>query len=88
VDSGVRWPKARIFRQELQMMVMGRRALGWLVVGAALAVGPAPAAGVEVGQAAPDFKLAGTLGGDVSLADFRGKKWVLLEFYGADFSPT
>ena len=43
---------------------------------------------VDVGQAAPDFKLPGTMGGDVALGDFRGKKWVLLEFYGADFSPT
>jgi peroxiredoxin len=32
--------------------------------------------------------LASTMGGDVSLEDFRGKKWVLLEFYGADFAPT
>jgi hypothetical protein len=43
---------------------------------------------VDVGQAAPDFKLPSTMGGDISLGDFRGKKWVLLEFYGADFAPT
>jgi hypothetical protein len=43
---------------------------------------------VDVGQAAPDFKLPSTIGGDISLSDFRGKKWVLLEFYGADFAPT
>jgi peroxiredoxin Q/BCP len=42
----------------------------------------------EVGQRAPDFKLPGTMGADVALSDFRGKKWVLLEFYGADFVPT
>jgi hypothetical protein len=43
---------------------------------------------VEVGEKAPDFKLPGTTGLDVSLSDFRGKKWVLVEFYGADFQPT
>jgi len=43
---------------------------------------------LDAGQPAPDFKLPSTMGGDVSLGDFRGKKWVLLEFYGADFSPT
>ena len=43
---------------------------------------------VEIGQPAPDFKLPSTLGRDISLTDFRGKKWVLLEFYGADFVPT
>ena len=42
----------------------------------------------EVGQPAPTFTLASTTGGDISLNDFRGKKFVLLEFYGADFAPT
>jgi hypothetical protein len=42
----------------------------------------------EVGEKAPDFKLPGTMGIDVSLSEFRGKKWVLVEFYGADFQPT
>jgi hypothetical protein len=72
------------------MIIPGRRAFGWLLVVAALAVvtDPGRAVAVEAGQPAPDFKLAGTLGGDVALADFRGKKWVLLEFYGADFAPT
>ena len=43
---------------------------------------------VEVGEKAPDFKLPSTSGTDISLNDFRGKKWVLLEFYGAAFVPT
>ena len=51
----------------------------------ALAAG---ARAVEVGEPAPAFTLASTTGGDISLSDFRGKKWVLLEFYGADFVPT
>ena len=52
------------------------------------AVGPRQARAVEVGEPAPPFNLAATTGGDISLNDFRGKKWVLLEFYGADFAPT
>lgn len=43
---------------------------------------------VEVGDKAPDFKLAATNGVDIALSDFRGKKWVLIEFYGADFAPA
>ena len=51
-------------------------------------VGLRQARAVEVGEPAPPFNLAATTGGDISLNDFRGKKWVLLEFYGADFAPT
>jgi hypothetical protein len=51
-------------------------------------VGPVRAGAADVGQAAPDFKLASTFGTDIALSDYRGKKWVLLEFYGADFQPT
>ena len=43
---------------------------------------------IEVGEKAPDFKLPATTGLDISLSDFRGKKWVFLEFYGGDFTPT
>ena len=53
-----------------------------------LAVTPRQASAVEVGEPAPAFNLAATTGGDISLNDFRGKKWVFLEFYGADFAPT
>ena len=50
--------------------------------------GPPRASAVEIGQPAPDFKLPSTLGNDVALSDYRGKKWVLIEFYGVDFSPA
>jgi peroxiredoxin Q/BCP len=43
---------------------------------------------IEVGDKAPDFKLPATTGVDISLGDFTGKKFVLLEFYGAAFVPT
>lgn len=46
------------------------------------------ASAVEVGEPAPGFTLPATTGRDISLGDFKGKQWVLLEFYGADFSPT
>ena len=49
---------------------------------------PRPARALDAGEPAPDFTLASTTGGDISLGDFRGKKWVLLEFYGADFAPA
>jgi cytochrome oxidase Cu insertion factor (SCO1/SenC/PrrC family) len=57
---------------------------------AALACGAAPrqAAALDVGHKAPDFTLTSTTGGTISLGQFRGKKLVLLEFYGADFSPV
>ena len=43
---------------------------------------------VEVGDKAPDFTLKSTNGEKISLSQFKGKKHVLLEFYGADFSPV
>ena len=72
---------------------VNRRTFGMVLLGASLGVaavliGHGPAWAVEVGQPAPDFSLASTTGGDIALKDFRGKKWVLLEFYGADFAPT
>jgi AhpC/TSA family protein len=43
---------------------------------------------LEVGDKAPNFTLPSTNGVDISLSDFRGKKWVFLEFYAAAFVPT
>ena len=74
------------------MIILGARScsilFGAALMVASLVTGPGPAVAVEVGDPAPDFKLPSTMGGDVSLSDFRGKKWVLLEFYAADFAPT
>lgn len=42
---------------------------------------------IEAGQPAPEFTLRNQDGEKVSLADFRGRK-VLLVFYPADFSPV
>ena len=49
------------------ILVLGSRALGWLLVGAALTfasivTGPGTALALEVGQPAPDFKLPSSMG--------------------------
>ena len=41
---------------------------------------------VDVGQEAPDFTLKDQSGQDVSLADFRGKKNVVVVFYPFTFT--
>ena len=46
------------------------------------------ASALDVGDKAPDFTLPSTNGVDITLSDFRGKKWVFLEFYAAAFVPT
>jgi len=50
--------------------------------------GASDATAVEIGDKAPDFTLPSTTGEKISLSQFRGKKLVLLEFYGADYSPV
>ena len=43
---------------------------------------------LEVGEKAPDFTLPSTMGGQISLSQFQGKQFVLIEFYGVDFAPV
>lgn len=57
------------------------------LVAAGGVAGVPAAAALEVGDRAPDFSLVSTTGEKISLSQFRGKKTVLLEFYGADFVP-
>ena len=47
-----------------------------------------PTNDIRVGQEAPDFTLPSTLGGEITLSDYRGKKNVLLSFLPAAFTPT
>lgn len=60
--------------------------LGVLLVNAVGMIHRATA--LEVGEKAPDFTLPSTMGGEVSLRQFRGKSHVLLEFYLSDFGPN
>ena len=77
------------------MTTPGRRKGGWalasavvMVVLASLGAGPSSTEALEVGDRAPAFTLPSTNGVDISLSDFRDKKWVFLEFYAAAFVPT
>lgn len=65
----------------------GAALLGTVLLVSSLVVA-ATAAALEAGQPAPDFRLPSTNGAEIGLADFKGKKWVFLEFYGQDFTPT
>lgn len=67
-------------------MMLWRTVSIWVLLATAFTVSSAGA--VDVGAPAPDFKLPSTTGADIALSDFRGKMWVFLEFYGADFAPT
>jgi hypothetical protein len=61
-------------------------AIGWLLLLVAAACageeggGPTGGAPPEVGSAAPDFTLPTAEGGTISLADYRGRRPVLLYF--------
>ena len=55
---------------------------------ACLLVGVRETIALEVGEKAPDFLLSSTMGEKISLSQFQGKQFVLIEFYGADFSPV
>lgn len=43
---------------------------------------------IPVGTEAPAFELQDQFGRTVSLAQFRGRKHVMLLFYPLDFTPT
>ena len=68
--------------------VVGRILFGVVLAVACPVVVPRAVTAIEVGEPAPDFKLPATTGADIALSDFKGKKWVFLEFYGLDFQPT
>ncbi len=42
---------------------------------------------LKVGDVAPDFSLPATTTDPLALADYRGKKNVVVAFYGMDFTP-
>ena len=70
---------------------MGTKSMGYLLMSALLMGGllvPGHAHALTVNQPAPDFTLPSTTGDTISLRQFRGKKMVLLEFYGINFGTT
>jgi len=80
-------------KEETAMKVVGKRVFSQILLGITLSVlsilnTGRSAAAVEVGERAPDFKLPSTNGVDIGLGEFKGKRWVFLEFYAQDFVPT
>jgi hypothetical protein len=71
-----------MFRQLIGGLVIAGLLLGGGLVNARLA------SALDIGDKAPEFTLPSTTGEKVSLSQFRGKKLVLLEFYGGDFTPV
>lgn len=69
---------------------MAGKPMQWLLVLAVWWIGmlAGTSIAVEVGERAPDFSLPSTTGEQISLSQFRGKRRVLLEFYGSDFAPV
>ena len=75
------------------MARIARFAMWGLLVVVALGLAPVPivapaAVALEIGKPAPDFSLPAASGETITLRQFRGKKIVLLEFFGAAFAPT
>ena len=73
------------------MVMFVKRASGLvLLIMLVAGVGAMPhmAQAVEIGEEAPDFTLPATTGEKITLSQFRGKKIVLVEFYGVDFEPV
>jgi hypothetical protein len=83
-----RRPISRTLLEEADMKITSRVFSGTLAALAMVAVTAGPVRAVDIGEPAPDFRLPSTFGRDISLGEYRGKQWVLIEFYGADFAPT
>ncbi len=60
--------------------------LGLTLVGLGLAVGPASAGDLKVGDQAPNFKLQATDGKTYQLSDFKGKEAVVLAWFPKAFT--
>ncbi|MBT2725776.1 redoxin domain-containing protein [Bacillus sp. ISL-75] len=42
---------------------------------------------LNIGEMAPDFSLTTTTKEKIALSDYRGKKNIVVAFYGMDFTP-
>jgi peroxiredoxin Q/BCP len=82
IDMGTRPQRTR------SLLVLGVLLVGVLVVAGVVTTQEVGRTPPGVGEPAPDFTLPSTTGEEIRLSEFRGKKHVLLEFYGVDFAPT
>lgn len=67
---------------------LSKRWITAALLGAALCTGAAHAQTLKEGDKAPAFSVMSTTGKPVALADFQGKKAVVLFFYFAAFTDT
>ncbi len=68
--------------------LLPKRWIAFALLGAALCAGNAHAQTLREGDKAPAFSVMSTTGKPVALADFQGKKSVVLFFYFAAFTNT
>ena len=70
----------------MQMMIATMIVGGLSMAAVAMAQAPPPAGGPQAGDAAPAFSLPGSDGAAHSLADFKGKKAVVLAWFPKAFT--
>lgn len=68
------------------MRLYATAALALAACAGLFAQAPGDPAPLKVGDVAPNFTLTGTMGGKVTLADFKGKNPVVLAFFPAAFT--
>lgn len=66
----------------------GLHVLQTVLVGVILLMAARPSMALKVGDKAPDFDLPGSTGQSIKLADYLGKKPVVLFFYIGAFTNT
>jgi thioredoxin-dependent peroxiredoxin len=70
----------------MRMMVATMIVTGLSMAAVAMAQAPAPAGGPQAGDAAPGFSLAGSDGTTHTLAEFKGKKVVVVAWFPKAFT--
>ena len=67
---------------------LSKRWIAFALLGAALCAGNVHAQTLKEGDKAPTFSVMSTTGKPIALADFQGKKAVVVFFYFAAFTDT
>ena len=65
-----------------------KHSLAWMLFGCAALLASGTALALEVGDKAPNFAAAASTGKEIKLADFAGKKNLVLFFYVGAFTDT